>query len=599
MEPRAAHFHSGLDLRTQGRVGIPVYAPADGTLARVRCSPEGYGKAIYLALDDGRTLVFAHLSAFVDPIQALVTNGQSASGRYEQDLWPTPAEAPRFARGELLALSGATGTGAPHLHLELRGVDGRPHNPLLFGFEPSDRRAPEISELRILPLDAKSRVEGRARAARVEPGGRIRATGRLGVQVRATDTTEHAAFPLMPARLELRLDERLQFSMAQESFDFAQSGQMRLEIDRDDPPRWIRLYRRTGNSLAKREGLPGLSFELVDDGSEHLLEVMVSDAAGNLSRATVRILATAEAAGPQPDALEFDALGPALEVHFGEAVSEIRTAEPVPAAAEELAAGVYALESGAAVSWLRSHGWRAAIAGGESAERRPFGESGLWIQDPSGEGLYPGGVLRLGATEQISPDELPEGCVALGPAVELRSHGAAFASELSVGWAVEGALAHGTALFQRTGNGAFKYIGAREGPECRDLRGAIDRPGWIAPFRDDLAPRLGPWQLEGGGPIDTLQRRGDVERLVQDGLRLPAWPSVILQIHEEGAGVAVEDVVARLDGAPFPARYNPEEGFLAFDFHVEPGVGEHLAEVEVRDRVGNVARQQLRFTLLP
>lgn len=599
MEPRSAHFHSGLDLRTEGRVGVPVYAPADGTLARVRCSPEGYGKAVYLSLEDGRTLVFAHLSAFVDPIQEIVTRAQSASRRYEQDLSPSAAGAPRFRRGELLALSGATGTGAPHLHLELRGADGRPQNPLLFGFEPSDRRAPDISELRLLPLDAASRVEGRARAAAVEPGGQIRAVGRLGVQLRARDTTEHASFPLMPARIELWLDDRLQFSMAQEEFDFAESGQMRLEIDRDDGSRWIRLYRRAGNSLGKREGPSGLSFEIADDGSEHRLEVVVGDAAGNLTRASVRLLAAREAAASPGDRLEFDPLGPGLEVHFGEAVCEIRTVDDLPTAAKEVAAGVHALETGAAVAWLRTRGWDAAIAGGEAAKRRRFGEAGLWIEDPTGQGLYPGGVLRLGATEAIAPGGFPEGCKPLGPAVELRSHGTAFAAGLAVGWAFEGPLAAGGALFQRAAGDDWKYIGVREGPECRDLRAVIDRSGWIAPFRDNLPPRLGPWRLENGGGVDEIRRRDEVERLAQDGLRLPAWPSVILEIHEAGAGVAVEDVLTRLDGAPFPARYNPEEGLLAFDFHVEPAAGEHVAEVEVRDRVGNVARQQLRFSLHP
>ena len=43
-ELRSNHFHSGLDIKTQQRRGLPIYAPADGYVKRIKVSHYGYGK---------------------------------------------------------------------------------------------------------------------------------------------------------------------------------------------------------------------------------------------------------------------------------------------------------------------------------------------------------------------------------------------------------------------------------------------------------------------------------------------------------------------------------------------------------------------------
>ena len=71
-EYRSGRFHAGLDVKTWGKEGIACVAVADGYVWRVRTSPWGYGKAVYLKLNDGRTAVYAHLSGFVDRIEKVV-----------------------------------------------------------------------------------------------------------------------------------------------------------------------------------------------------------------------------------------------------------------------------------------------------------------------------------------------------------------------------------------------------------------------------------------------------------------------------------------------------------------------------------------------
>ena len=63
-ELRTNHFHTGLDFRTGGAIGKPIYAVKDGYVSRVNVSPTGYGLALYLDHPDGTTSVYGHLSKF-------------------------------------------------------------------------------------------------------------------------------------------------------------------------------------------------------------------------------------------------------------------------------------------------------------------------------------------------------------------------------------------------------------------------------------------------------------------------------------------------------------------------------------------------------
>src|SRR6185369_10138969 len=67
-EYRGGHLHAGLDLSTDEKVGMPVIAPLDGRIVRVRTSGVGYGRSLYLEAKDGRLLVLGHLDAFDEPL---------------------------------------------------------------------------------------------------------------------------------------------------------------------------------------------------------------------------------------------------------------------------------------------------------------------------------------------------------------------------------------------------------------------------------------------------------------------------------------------------------------------------------------------------
>src|SRR4051812_16455698 len=63
-EIRNDHYHMGLDLRTQQRENLPVYAAAEGYVSRITIEPGGYGKCIYITHPNGYTSLYAHLNKF-------------------------------------------------------------------------------------------------------------------------------------------------------------------------------------------------------------------------------------------------------------------------------------------------------------------------------------------------------------------------------------------------------------------------------------------------------------------------------------------------------------------------------------------------------
>src|SRR4028118_1129551 len=69
-ELRPNHYHMGLDIKTMARVNLPVYAAADGYIARIKIEPAGFGRAIYINHPNGFTTLYAHLNNFTPELDA-------------------------------------------------------------------------------------------------------------------------------------------------------------------------------------------------------------------------------------------------------------------------------------------------------------------------------------------------------------------------------------------------------------------------------------------------------------------------------------------------------------------------------------------------
>jgi len=306
-EHRSGHLHAGVDLKTWGRQGYPVHAVADGYVWRVRTSPWGYGRALYLRLEDGCTAVYGHLSAFNEVIEKTVQAEQARRGRYSIDLYPPPGSLP-VKTGQVVARSGRSGCAHPHLHFELRDEDNRPLNPLCHGFAVDDSRSPRMVSVAIRPLDWKSSIDGRYETAviplRWNAGQGCytissipHVEGRAGLSLAVYDLADGAQNRLHVYGLELEVDGRVVFASEYRQFAFETSDQVDLDTDFDlyHRGRGIHrnLYLAPGNRLPfyRTEGSDGGILEAAALGAgPHRIVLTARDRAGNRCRASFQLL---------------------------------------------------------------------------------------------------------------------------------------------------------------------------------------------------------------------------------------------------------------------------------------------------------------------
>ena len=149
-ELRPNHFHMGLDCRTDQKENVPVYASADGYIAKVKIEPYGFGRCIYINHPNGLTTVYAHLNAFEPALEKYVTQQQ-----YNLQQWKVfldiPANLFKVKQGDYIAASGNTGgSQGPHTHFEIRDTKtDKCLNGLMFGLPITDNTAPEIIRLAV------------------------------------------------------------------------------------------------------------------------------------------------------------------------------------------------------------------------------------------------------------------------------------------------------------------------------------------------------------------------------------------------------------------------------------------------------------------
>jgi murein DD-endopeptidase MepM/ murein hydrolase activator NlpD len=154
-ELRPNHFHAGFDFKTLQREGLEVRAAADGYISRIKISPFGNGKAIYINHPNGFTTVYCHLQTGTGEIENYIKKTHYKDQSFEIEMFPKPNELV-VKKGQVIALSGNTGSSeGPHLHFEFRDTKTEKIiNPMLFGFDKNfkDTKTPIIAAVYVYPL---------------------------------------------------------------------------------------------------------------------------------------------------------------------------------------------------------------------------------------------------------------------------------------------------------------------------------------------------------------------------------------------------------------------------------------------------------------
>ncbi len=152
-ECRPGHFHSGIDIKTNGKENLVVHAAADGYISRIKMEKGGFGHALYVKHPNGYTTLYAHLNDFVPELQKLLKAEQYKNESWQVDIVLDSMQYP-VKKGQQIAWSGNTGAStAPHLHFEIRNTTTEhPLNPMLFGLPIVDKIPPKPEQIAIYDL---------------------------------------------------------------------------------------------------------------------------------------------------------------------------------------------------------------------------------------------------------------------------------------------------------------------------------------------------------------------------------------------------------------------------------------------------------------
>ncbi len=321
-ECRPGHFHSGIDIKTEGREGLTVRAAAAGYLSRIKMEPGGFGHALYLTHPEGYTTLYAHLSRFAPPMQAFTHAAQYRNENWELDT-VLPAGVFPVTKGQAIAQSGNTGgSTAPHLHFEIRNTaTERPLNPQLFGLSPADSRAPVLRAVYLSDLEGSVYGQEPRKTALVKKGSVYGVAGDTltgassfaGLGISGDDYADGSENTLAPLKLWYTANGDTLCAVLLNDIGYDETRVLHAYADygvyfRDGI--WVQnLYRLPGNALERIYRTPGppsatgaAGGVALNPGEVKKIEGGWEDASGNKSLFRFWIKGAAEAVPCLPEA---------------------------------------------------------------------------------------------------------------------------------------------------------------------------------------------------------------------------------------------------------------------------------------------------------
>ena len=302
-ELRSNHFHSGIDIKTQQREGLPVYAIGEGTIVRIKVSLWGYGKALYVAHPNGYTSLYGHLQKFSPKIEEYIKKIQYEKKSYEVEVFPDYGEV-KVDAGEIIAYSGNTGGSAgPHLHFEIRSsISEKPTNPLLYGIDVADATNPTLEKLFVYPLSDNSQVNQSQEKVQInftrQPDGnfladKVNALGKIGVGFIGFDRQDMAANRNGVYAVTLSVNGKVYTSYDFESFSFGETRYINTLIDYDHLGRYReriqKCFKTPGNYLSIYNELYNNGEIEIKEGLSYTIRLLIEDLKGNKTQLTLPV----------------------------------------------------------------------------------------------------------------------------------------------------------------------------------------------------------------------------------------------------------------------------------------------------------------------
>jgi hypothetical protein len=296
-ELRSNHFHSGIDIKTQGVSGHKIFASAEGYISRIKIEAAGYGNTLYITHPEGYTTVYAHLERFRQDIAEYVKELQYKQEKHALNVYPDK-EKWKVEKGELIAFSGTSGYSfGPHLHFEIRNAANQaPMNVLLFGFDIDDNIAPSLFSIYTYPVGNQSHVNGISQKQRFQvmtdsAGYRLKdvpglmVNGRIGFGIEAYDYLNGSRSRCGIYSIKMLIDGALKYHWKIDQFMFGESRYINSYIDYEEKQLNGRLVQKTflepNNRLRLYEYIEENGIYNFSDEKDHRLSFIVEDARAN------------------------------------------------------------------------------------------------------------------------------------------------------------------------------------------------------------------------------------------------------------------------------------------------------------------------------
>ncbi len=302
-ELRPNHFHAGLDIRTNGEEGLPIYAVADGYVSRIKISAYGYGKAIYITHPNGYTSLYGHLRGYTSEITTAVKAIQSNRETFEVDTL-LPPDYLLVTKGQQVAWSGNTGSsGGPHLHFEIRNTKTEmPINPYCFGYKVADNVAPRIEELAIFPVGKAATVNGKQSMKKIKPRynnnhysviDTVYVSGEIGFGIKCWDSETGSTNHNGVYSIELQASGRKLYAHQLETFSFQNARYINSHIAYAEKEKNNDLIEKCflskNDKLEIYRGVEHAGIIHFSDDSIHWLKYIVKDYDGNTAEVFLKV----------------------------------------------------------------------------------------------------------------------------------------------------------------------------------------------------------------------------------------------------------------------------------------------------------------------
>ena len=633
-EFRGNRVHTGIDFRTNMQTGYKVYAADGGKIVRLSVKKAGFGNAVYIQHPNGLMTVYGHLDRFVEEglgLRSLVAQTQKKRGtKYPGNIY---LEKP-VKKGQLIAYSGETGYGLPHLHWEVRQGGAAPIDPFEHGFSYEDNTPPVIEGFLIEPLGPESTLEGehflREYRTEKESGGYVvKHVPRVRGKVRFTAS----AYDRIGAQNKCAVD-RIDLYIAYSAVD-----DISLQIDKEDffhtqfdrvtydtnhrgglvydynftrlsnPTQYYyRLYNLSPQHFPYRQVFAsnaGVWDTRELEEGPHTLILETRDAMGNLSTARMQVYVEKEGAARSPlpalpqgqdSYLELREFQGFLEIRFSSAEA-LQAAPTLQISHKNRLVKSVGMNARDAKSFSATYALRPGDAGILTLDVGAVTQSGRELLEShqfpvqvvsakhggtvhygqKAAMTFPAGALYNDLCANIWPTtayEVTEGLPLIGEVYDFRPAGVPLEKKGSIRIQypenVQDLKELGIYWWDHIKK-RWYYMDDKRQSKTRSLTASIIYPSFYAILRDTLRPAISDLKPESGSATKA------------SGFTLSAI------VKDVGKGVDTATIVMSLDGKRLDAEYDPDRRKVSYFLTRQLATGKHTLTVEASDKAGHSA----------